>query len=181
MPLSRQQKQAVIEEASGLFSSSRLTVLVYYRGLTVGNLQALRRLAAADGTKLKVIKNRLAKRVLASRGTPGEVLEQLAGQLLFAFNDSDEAAAARCLDNFAKQHPVLSFCGAISSGGEWLSADDVSQLAALPDKQVLRGQLAALVASPLGALEKMMTAGPQSLLRAMHQRADLIRGQGAAV
>ena len=60
MALSKTQKNDVVAEVSDLLSSSKMTVVAKYQGTTVKALQQLRRDARANGTKVKVVKNKVA-------------------------------------------------------------------------------------------------------------------------
>src|SRR3978361_187445 len=103
MALTKTGKQDVIKEVSDLLSTSKMTVVAKYQGTTVKALQTLRRDAKGNGTKVKVIKNRLVIQALQNN----DVLKNadtsaLEGMLLYAFNGEDEVAAAQILNTFAK-------------------------------------------------------------------------------
>jgi large subunit ribosomal protein L10 len=154
MALTKDKKNEVVSEVADLLSSSKMTVVTKYQGTTVKALQQLRREARDSGTKVKVVKNRLVIQALHQSKTLKDVdtsvfERQLQGMLLYAFNDEDEVAPAQALAKFAKLHPTLQFVGAISSEGKFLSAEEVTTLAALPSKEVLIGTVLATLAAPL--------------------------------
>ena len=66
MALSKDKKQQVVQDVNDLLSSSKMTVVAKYQGTTVKALQGLRKDARANGTKVKVIKNRLVIQALKS-------------------------------------------------------------------------------------------------------------------
>src|SRR5690606_34342993 len=118
-----------------LLASSKMTVVSKYEGTTVKALQQLRRDARDNGTKVKVVKNRLViKAVQQTENLKDTDTSALEGMLLYAFNSEDEVAPAQALANFAKTNPTLQFVGAISAEGTFLSADEVKTLADLPSK-----------------------------------------------
>src|ERR1700739_3064277 len=102
MALTKNQKQDVVGEVTELLKSSKMTVVAKYEGTTVKALQTLRRDARSNGTKVKVIKNRLVIQALKAtdsfKDTDTSALE---GMLLYAFNGEDEVAAAQILNTFA--------------------------------------------------------------------------------
>src|SRR5580704_4206951 len=115
MALTKNEKNDVVAEVSALLSSSRMTVVAKYQGTTVKALQQLRRQARDNGTKVKVVKNRLViKAVQATDALKGVDVSDLQGMLLYAFNADDEVAPAQILSQFAKSNPTIEFVGAIT-------------------------------------------------------------------
>ncbi|MEK7152467.1 MAG: 50S ribosomal protein L10, partial [Patescibacteria group bacterium] len=102
MALTKQEKHDVVSEVSELLSSSKMTVVATYQGTTVKAIQQLRRDARDNGTKVRVVKNRLVIKALQANDTLKDVdVSALNGQLLYAFNSNDEVAPAQVLNNFA--------------------------------------------------------------------------------
>ncbi|MCA9329898.1 50S ribosomal protein L10 [Candidatus Saccharibacteria bacterium] len=138
MALSKDKKTEVISEVNQLLDDSKLTVVAAYQGTTVKALQQLRREAKNGATAIKVIKNRLVIKAIQQNQTLKDTdTSALKGQLLYAFNAEDEVAPAKTLADFAKTNPALQFVGAISADGKFMSAEEVSTLAALPSKTQL--------------------------------------------
>ncbi len=103
MALNREQKEHVVAEVKELLASSKLTVIAKYQGLSVKDMQALRRQATEQATVIKVVKNRLFR--LAASQTEAfksADLGNLTEQLVYAFSNEDEVAAAQVLAKFAK-------------------------------------------------------------------------------
>src|SRR5262245_11926543 len=138
MALTKTQKQDVIQEVTQLLESSKLTVVAKYQGTGVKAMQSLRREVRDNGTKVKVIKNRLVIQALKGSETFKEVDDRaLQGMLLYAFNSEDEVAPAQSLQAFAKQNPSLEFVGALTADGQFMAVEDVKALASLPSKEQL--------------------------------------------
>lgn len=150
MALTKNQKNDVVSEVSDLLTSSKMTVVAKYEGTTVKALQQLRRDARDNGTKVKVIKNRLViKAVQSSDAHKGADTSSLEGMLLYAFNANDEVAPAQVLAAFAKLNPSLVFVGALTADGQFIGAEDVKALAALPGKTQLIAGIINTLQSPL--------------------------------
>lgn len=173
MALTKTQKQDVVGEVSELLSTSKLTVVARYQGTGVKALQSLRREARVNGTKVKVVKNRLVIQALKGddrfKDTDTSALQ---GMLLYAFNGEDEVAPAQSLHTFAKQHPTMEFVGAIDADGQFLPADDVKALAQLPSKEQLRGMLVGTIAAPLSGFVNVMSGNVRGVLNVLQARAD---------
>src|SRR5262249_47755494 len=150
MALSKEKKAEVLDEIVNLLADSKLTVMAQYTGTSVKSMQQLRANARGNGTIVKIFKNRLVKKALSSSDTfKNTDQDALNGQLLYAFNSQDEIAPAQALAAFAKNEPQLTFVGAINSDGQFLSAEDVKSLAALPTKDQLRAQLVGTISAPV--------------------------------
>lgn len=173
MALSKEQKDAVVEDITSNLQSTKITVFANYTGISVQDLQALRRQAKENGTVVRVAKNRLVstalKNVEAYKSTDTSSLK---GQLLFAFNPEDEVAPAQSLHDFAKKHPNLQFVGAYSENGEFMDADAVKQLATLPSKDQLRAQVVGTIAAPLSGFVNVMAGNLRGLVNVLNARSE---------
>lgn len=175
MPLSKSDKQQVVEEVSGLLAGSKMTVIAKYEGTPVKALQQLRRDAREGGTKVKVVKNRLVVQAIKATDNVKDVdTGALQGMLLYAFNDQDEVAPAQSLQTFAKKNPSLEFVGAISADGRFLPVEDVKSLADLPSKEQLRGMLVGTIAAPLSGFVNVMAGNVRGVMNVLNARAESI-------
>jgi large subunit ribosomal protein L10 len=172
MALTKQAKSDVISEVSDLLTSSKMTVVAKYEGTGVKAMQQLRRDAKANGTTVKVVKNRLVVQALkASDGLKGADTSALSGMLLYAFNGEDEVAAAQVLANFAKTNPSIEFVGAIDATGTFLGSDDVKALAALPGKNQLIAETVAMLLSPVHDVTNALSGNLYALLDGIEAKA----------
>ena len=172
MPLTRDKKQAVVAEVAELLSTSKMTVIAKYRGTTVKAMQTLRKDARANGTKVKVVKNRLVIQALKSSDTFKDIdTGLLEGMLLYAFNGEDEVAAAQVLNNFAKTNPNLEFIGAISSDGVFVEASSVKELANLPGKNQLLAGIISLLNSPVQGVLGSLDGNLHGMLQGLEAKA----------
>jgi large subunit ribosomal protein L10 len=81
----------------------------------------------------------------------------LSGPTALAFVKGDAAAAAKALNDTARQLNLLEFKGGVLDGAV-LSADDVRSIARLPSREVLYAQLVGTVAAPLAGLARGLNA-----------------------
>ncbi|HSX18093.1 MAG TPA: 50S ribosomal protein L10 [Candidatus Saccharimonadales bacterium] len=173
MALSRQKKEATVQDVEQLLADSKMTVFVHYAGTPVKALQELRLQARENGTQLRVVKNRLFKKALESNSSLKNVgTDSIQGQLLYAFNRTDEVAPAQSLAAFARANPQIKFVGAITDEGQLLSADDVKALASLPTKDQLRAQLVATIGSPVSGFVAVMAGNVRGVLNVLNARVD---------
>jgi large subunit ribosomal protein L10 len=172
MALTKNKKDEVVSEVSELLKSSKMTVVARYQGTTVKALQQLRRQARDNGTKVKVVKNRLVvKAVQATDALKDADTSDLQGMLLYAFNADDEVAPAQILSQFAKANPTIEFVGAITGEGKFIGADDVKALASLPSKNELIAQVVATLLSPVNDVTNALSGNLHALLDGVEAKA----------
>jgi large subunit ribosomal protein L10 len=172
MALSKNKKNEVVSEVAELLTSSKMTVVSKYQGTTVKSLQQLRREARENGTKVKVVKNRLViKAMQQNDALKAADTSALEGMLLYAFNAEDEVAPAQALANFAKKNPTLEFVGAISADGKFLSADEVKTLADLPSKEVMIGSVINTLLAPVNDTVNALSGNLHALLDGIADKA----------
>jgi large subunit ribosomal protein L10 len=172
MALSKSQKDDVVSEVARLLSSAKMTVVAKYQGTTVKALQQLRRDARDNGTKVKVVKNRLVIKALAGHDTlKNAPTADLTGMLLYAFNSEDEVAPAQALKAFAKANPTLEFVGAYSADGTYMDASAVQTLADLPGKDQLIAQVVATLLSPVNDVTNALSGNLHALLDGVRDKA----------
>lgn len=173
MALTKQEKNEVVSEVKELLSTSKMTVVTKYQGTTVKAMQDLRRQARDNGTKVKVVKNRLVKQALQQSEQLKDIdTAILEGMLMYAFNSDDEVAPAQVIAGFAKANPTLEFVGAISAEGKLLDADTVKALAALPSKDQLVAGLISMLNAPLRGVTSSLSGNLHALLQGLEAKAS---------
>jgi large subunit ribosomal protein L10 len=172
MALSKSQKDDVVAEIAELLQSAKMTVVAKYQGTTVKALQQLRRDAKANGTRVKVVKNRL---VIKAMGTNDALKDtntgDLNGMLLYAFNSEDEVAPAQALHTFAKTNPTIEFVGAFDDKGTYMDAEQVKALAQLPGKNQLIAEAVAMLLSPVNDVTNALSGNLHALLDGVADKA----------
>jgi large subunit ribosomal protein L10 len=157
----RVEKVAVVEEITAKLQSADAVFVVEYRGLSVGQLAALRRQLRAGGGEFKVYKNTLA-RFAAERADVASLGELLSGPTAITFVSGDPAAVAKALRDASKATPLLVLKGGVM-GGKALRARDIESLADLPSREVLLAQFAGALQAPLVKTAGLLQALPRNL------------------
>lgn len=175
MAISRQTKESQVSELASLLSAAKMTAVAQYQGLTVKELQALRRAARDNDVTIKVIKNRLV-RVAMSQVAHLKNAETtgLKAQLLYAMSSSDEVAPAQVLAKFAKEHDALKLVAGYDATGAMLGTDDIKALASLPTKDQLRGMLVGTIAAPLSGFVNVLAGNVRGVLNVLNARSKAL-------
>src|SRR5262245_7519124 len=175
--MATEAKVQAVTEFGEVIGGASGVVLADFTGLDVAAISDLRRKCRQAGVKYRVIKNTLAKRVIAN--TPMEPLgAHLAGPNAWAVHPTDQVAAARVLADFAKAHEKLQIRGGYVDG-RVISVKEVSALAKLPSREVLLSQLVGGMQAPMTQFAGAM----QALLRNFAGAVDALakkRGEAGA-
>ena len=153
--MARADKQAAVAEIAESFSESAGAVLTEYRGLTVKELQDLRRSLGANAN-YAVVKNTLAKLAAKEAGIDG-FDDLLTGPTAIAFIKGDVVEAAKGLRDFAKANPALVIKGGVLDGN-LLDAKEIAKLADLESREVLLGKLAGAMLASLSQAVYLLNA-----------------------
>jgi large subunit ribosomal protein L10 len=157
----RQEKVAVVEEVTAKLNEASAVIVTEYRGMSVGQLAALRRQLRPAGGEYKVYKNTLARFAAENAGLPG-LAELLVGPSGITFITGDAAAVAKALRDASKANPLLVLKGGVI-GGKVISAKDVEALAELPSREVLLAQFAGALQAPMVKMAGLLQAMPRNL------------------
>lgn len=171
MPLSFDEKKAVVAEVADVASSAHSAVAADYRGLSVYEMTDLRQKARAQNVYLKVVKNTLARR--AVEGTEFECMsEGLTGPLMLAFSTEDPGSAARVIKEYAKTTSRLEV-RAVAIGGQVYGPAEIDRVATLPTRDEALAQLAGTLRAPLDKFARTLNEVPGKLVRTVEAiRAD---------
>lgn len=168
MPLTRKQKEEVIADVTTKMKDAKSVVFADFKGLSVNDLQSLRRKLREEGVEFKVVKKTLIKIAAKNAGIEdeldGKILE---GSVGVAFSMEDEVAAAKLLHAFAKEKESLKLRGAIFEG-KALSVEKTKELALIPGKEELYAKLVYLLNSPIQGFHGVLNNTVAGFVRALN-------------
>jgi large subunit ribosomal protein L10 len=178
--MNRDEKAQAIEEIAAQIEASEAIFAVDYRGISVPQAAELRgKLREADAS-FRIVKNRLTK-IAADKAGEDRLAELLTGPTALTFVRGDTAQAAKAISSFNKEHGVLTFKGGFMDG-IGLDEERFKAIAKLPAREVLIGQFAGVVASPLTGLARGLGSMIQGLALQLGQIAEqgLVSGEAPA-
>jgi large subunit ribosomal protein L10 len=175
--MNREEKSAAIQDIAAQIEGSEAIFAVDYRGISVSQAAELRsKLREADAS-FRIVKNRLTK-IAADQAGEERLAELLQGPTALTFVRGDTAQAAKAITTFNKEHEVLTYKGGFM---DTTSLDEAAfkSIAKLPSREVLNGQLAGVVASPLTGLVRGLGSMIQGLALQLGQIAEkgLVSGE----
>jgi len=143
----RPEKVQAVAEIKEKIEQADAVYLTEYRGLTVKDLQELRRSLREAGAEYRVVKMSLARIAVHEAGLEA-LAEHLSGPTALTFAHGDPVAPAKALKDFAKTHDVLALKAGLL-GGNVLTPEEVSRLADTEPREVLLAKIAGAIKAPL--------------------------------
>ncbi|MEO1562593.1 MAG: 50S ribosomal protein L10 [Pseudomonadota bacterium] len=143
--MDRAQKEAVVDELGQIFKDSGVVVVSHYAGMTVSDMQDLRGRMRAAGGSVRVAKNRLAK--IALEGTQCEgIADLMTGMTVLAYSE-DPVAAAKVVEDFAKDNSKLEILGG-AMGETVLDRAGVTTVSKMPSREELIASIVGCIGAP---------------------------------
>jgi large subunit ribosomal protein L10 len=178
--MNREEKSATIQEIAAQIEGAEAIFAVDYRGISVPQAAELRGKLRETDSSFRIVKNRLTK-LAATQVGEERLAELLVGPTALTFVRGDTAAAAKAITTFNKTHAVLTYKGGYM-GDTVLDDAGFQSIAKLPTREVLIGQFAGVVASPITGIVRGLNALIQGLATQLGQISDqgLVTGEAPA-
>jgi len=167
--LDRAAKSELVGSLGEVFKTTKVVVVAHYSGLTVAQMQTLRRQMKQAGASVKVTKNRLAKIALEGSDV-ASIAPLLKGPALIAFS-GDPVAAPKAAVEFARTHERFVILGG-AMGTTALDPNGVKALAALPSLDELRAKIVGLITAPATKIAQVVNAPAAQLARLVQAYAN---------
>ena len=153
--MNKEQKQIYISEMTAQFDNSEAVLVTHYQGLTVKQLDELRKQMRKHGIQFKITKNRITK--LALEKTKCKDLANLfTGPTAVALS-KDAISTAKILTKFSKENNNLKILGGIM-GKEILDVAAVANVATLPTLDEARSKIAGILRLPAQKIASILLA-----------------------
>lgn len=163
--ITRQQKEEKVKEITEDFKSAKLVILTDYRGLSVGDINRLRRSLRDNNCKYKVVKNKLSKLAVKEAGYE-ELHEFFVGPTALAFNDTDPIEATKTILKWAKEFEHLTVKVGMLEG-RILEIKDIEALGAIPSREVLLTRVCGGFQAPIYGLATVLQGNLNKLVYAL--------------
>jgi large subunit ribosomal protein L10 len=167
--VNRTEKAESVAALKEVFSTSTVVVVAHYSGLTVAQMQTLRRQMKQAGAQVKVAKNRLAKIALEGSDV-ATIASLLKGPTLIAYS-GDPVSAPKVAVDFAKANEQFVILGG-AMGKTSLDLNGVKQLASLPSLDELRAKLVGLIQAPATKIAQLANAPAAKVARVIQAHAS---------
>ena len=168
--MARPEKVAEVELLTEKMQNSEGLILADFSGLTVLEVNELRRKCREQGVEFRVVKNRLARRA-ATAAEVSDLEELLKGPTAIAFGYESPVEPAKVLAEFAKQNEKVSIKGGLLEG-KVISLAEVKALSELPSREELLAQIARGFNAPTQGFVNVLTGTVSAFVRALNAVAE---------
>ncbi len=153
--MNKVQKSQYIKEMTEQFDKTEAVIVTHYQGLTVSQLDDLRKKMREHGVKFKITKNKITK--LALENTKCKDLSSLfTGPTAVAMSE-DAITSAKILTKFSKDNENLKILGGIM-GSDILDVAGVQNIATLPTLDEARAKIVGILRSPAQKIASILLA-----------------------
>jgi len=153
--MNKDQKKQYIEDMTVQFEQAKAVIVTHYQGLTVKQLDDLRKKMRNHGIKFKITKNRITK--LALEKTKRKDISSLfIGPTAVAMSE-DAITSAKILTKFSKENESLKILGGIM-GDDILDVSGVQNVASLPTLDEARAKIIGILRSPAQKITSILLA-----------------------
>ncbi len=151
----RPEKNSITDWIKSKITPSPYVIIIDFTGLKVSEFTELRKRLLAVNSQCRVTKNTLLKRALKQLDLP-DFATGLSGQTAVVIGENDVCAAAKILKNFVDEFKKPQIKGGILDAAI-LTKDQVLNLAELPSKEILLGQLLGVLKAPATKLARLLS------------------------
>lgn len=167
--MNKAEKAAQVAELKEDFTKAKAAFFADYKGLTVEQVNKLRKTLRPLDVKVKVVKNNLARLAVkeAKLGeTPSQLLDTVAGPTMVAFAYKDPAAVAKAIQKFVEDNEAFNLKESLLSV-QRLSIKQIEELSKLPSKEVLVVKMLGSLNAPITNFVGVLAAVPRSLVQVL--------------
>lgn len=165
------QKKETTKEIVEVLKSTEAVYFTEYNGMTVAQVNNLRREFKKDGITYRVFKNTLVKRAMDEVGGYEEIYSHLENQTAYAFVSGDPAKPAKILKNFLKDNKKPHFKAAFIEGVVY-KENDLEALSAMKSKEEVIGDIIGLLMAPITNVVGALQAQGSNIVGAVKTIAD---------
>ena len=160
--MNRDEKSAIVAELNDMFTRSKFSVVADYCGLTVSDLEKVRKELRDCGSEIRIAKNTLLKRAVTDTACES-LTDDFVGTTAIVMAYDDPVSPAKVLAKFADDHEKFELRSAVLEG-EKITVDNIVALSKLPTKEVLLGQLLSVMNGVPTALVRVLSGVPRTFL-----------------
>ncbi|MFC1968408.1 50S ribosomal protein L10 [Chloroflexota bacterium] len=173
--MKKEKKAEAVDKLADALSRSTVAVFTDYRGLSVAQMNELRRSLRALAIEYRVVKNTLVRFAAEKAGKQG-LAHLLEGPTAIAFGYGNVTEPARALADYIRaSRTTLRIKGGLLDKGV-LAPAEVSLLSTLPSKEDLVAKLLCGMQAPLSGLVYILSAQISGLARVLQARIQGLEG-----
>ncbi len=177
MPLTRQQKQELLDSYQEGMAGAQHLFLLDYKGVTVNEDTEFRRRVREVGGTYEVVKNRIVLMAIEGKALQ-DLNDRFQGPTAVAYTADDPVGLAKAVTAFVKEVPAVEIKGGLVEG-QIIAPEDIQKIASLPSREELLTKMVFLLQSPVSGLVRVLGAIPRQFVIALDQVRQQKEGSAA--
>ena len=161
-------KELMVGELAEEVGKLENCAFVDYSGLTAQQARSLRVALHETQSRLLVIRNRLAKRVVTDE-LSSTVPDLFAGNTAVAYSEGDVSALLKLLTDWGKKNRQMPVKGGLVDGNA-MTAEQMAAVAKLPPTDVLRAMLLSVMTAPMSGLLRLLNEPRRRVVSILDQK-----------
>lgn len=153
--MNRQEKQAIIDSLKNDFAHSQASFLIGVQGMTVEQIQILRKDLHKKDSKIKVAKNTLVKRAVQGMAGAEGLQSYLKDEIAVVFAMKEPPVVAKTLSEYSKKVEKLKIVAGFMDA-EAFGKNKVDMLATMPSREVLIARICGALKLPMARLAQVI-------------------------
>ena len=158
--MNKEKKESYIKEMAAQFDKSEAVLVTHYQGLSVKQLDNLRKQMREYGIQFKITKNRITK-IALQKSRCKDLSNLFTGPTAVAFGE-DAIMSARILSKFAKDNENLKLIGGMMEN-EILDQAGVMNVANLPTLDEARANIVGILNASASKLVSILLARSEKM------------------
>lgn len=167
--LTKSQKEQIIQEIKEKLSNSKVVITADFRGLSVKEMDELKKEIREIGGSVQVIKKTLMNIALKEQNTDFD-LKKFTGPLVFVFGP-EETGVPKKIWNFIKKSENLKIQGGLLEK-EKIDAAQIEALAKMPSREELLAKLVGTIQAPVSGFVYALSGTIGSLVNVLKAVSD---------
>ncbi len=168
MAISRRKKEELVDQYGRLISDSAALIFTDFTGVTVPEMQQLRRHMGQVDATFMVVKNRLLKIALVDSGCEEAAEQTFVGPMGVVFSGDDIGSTVKGLRTFVRQEygarELLNIKGGVVAN-QLIDGPGMAAMADLPSLPELRSMLLSTLLAPATQLTQIVDGVPNAVYR----------------
>jgi large subunit ribosomal protein L10 len=170
LAITKERKNELVKQYSNWMERSRALIVTEYTGLTMGQIDELRRKMREAGGEFHIIKNTLGEIAVKEIGLPVPD-DYFQGSTAIGFAFDDAPSVAKTMTEFARTSEFVKIKGGYL-GNMVMSPDQIKALADLPPLPVMRAKLLGTLLAPASQLARILAEPGRQVAAVIKAYAD---------
>ena len=164
--MQKNEKTKIVAELKDKISRAHGMYFADFTGITVQQVNELRRELYKAGIEYRVAKNTLVRKALESLSGYDQVYEKLVGPTAIAFGYDDPIMAAKILKKFSEKNNVLKVKACVIEKQVY-DGNELSNIANMPSRPEMMASIIGSIQSPISGLVGTINAVMRDLVNVL--------------